>query len=926
MRLTHSQLYVLMLGIVALAIGLVTNIATNQIPETVKPYLWYSWPLLLGLVIVFIILSVKREKQLESPQVSSIDVKAYYAALLRRYRTLDLDALTPPQREEYLQLQLRAIFVEQSVRENPPPIELPKEILEKLQTAGELKPEDLPDEISIDEIRESGDRYYKNPSRPVIDVLTGSQTLRAVVLGDPGSGKSTLARYVMLSLVDSEGDVRIRETFRGCLPILIELRTYSALREERKSETFLDYLEFLGKTEGWNFNQTALHEALLTNGSIVIFDGLDEVFEPSAREHVSRSIVGFSRTYPKANILVTSRIVGYQRRVLTDGGFSHYTLQDLDREQVNSFINRWYDLALADRPDDANKRKARILESFDQSASVRQLAGNPMLLTIMAIIGKHQELPRERWKLYDHAASVLIEHWDVKRHLESLDVDAPFIGEDDKKELLRRLAHRMQAGDAGLRGNYIYKEQLQQEFGSYLKERFALPPDRATTISRSMIEQFRHRNFILSLYGASVYGFVHRAFLEYFCATAFTYRFEKTREMTTEQLAGDVFGVHWKDESWHEVLRLISGMVDERFAGKLVTHLLQTDGESETSVALDLLKLELAVRCLGEVRNLNSVAGATNLAMESIVKMFAGRTESFRIPLSNDLLTKLLLAVETIGPLWPNRLRVASLLREFQCPKSFMYSLDFGKFIASIGSGLDEVKDELIAYALHEDKNLRSIWPLPLVTGWKTDENTFQLLRNQIVHDSDGYCRSMALRAFVSNYGPNAETLLIARERLEKDTDEIVRYYAIRHLATSDDPSVVPLLRHHLSYDLSLVKFFCLSELARRLSDEAVVTLILEKVPKEAFSMVRDYMYDVLDERRGKDSRVRAFLLDRLKTEHGPNSRNHILNVLATSFGADPEVREALHNCSKQDSDPTVRARASKLTQQLKDSEQHRVS
>jgi predicted NACHT family NTPase len=145
-----------------------------------------------------------------------------------------------------------------------------------------------------------------------------------------------------------------------------------------------------------------------------------------------------------------------------------------------------------------------------------------MLLTIMAIIGKHQELPRERWKLYDHAASVLIEHWDVKRHMESINVDAPFIGEDDKKELLRRLAFRMQAGGAGLKGNYIHREQLEKEFHDYLVERFTLSPDRATTISRIMIDQFRQRNFILSLYGASVYGFVHRAFLEYFCATAFT--------------------------------------------------------------------------------------------------------------------------------------------------------------------------------------------------------------------------------------------------------------------------------------------------------------------------------------------------------------------------------------------------------------------
>src|SRR2546426_1720068 len=49
-----------------------------------------------------------------------------------------------------------------------------------------------------------------------------------------------------------------------------------------------------------------------------------------------------------------------------------------------------------------------------------------------------QELPRERWKLYDHAATVLVHHWDVNKHLRDERVDADFIAEDDKKELLRR--------------------------------------------------------------------------------------------------------------------------------------------------------------------------------------------------------------------------------------------------------------------------------------------------------------------------------------------------------------------------------------------------------------------------------------------------------------------------------------------------------
>ncbi|MFL6333476.1 MAG: DUF4062 domain-containing protein [Pyrinomonadaceae bacterium] len=65
--------------------------------------------------------------------IPDLDLTAYVSALTRRYQHLDLDALTPPQRDENLRQRLREIYVEQNVRENPPPVELPKEVWEKLQ-------------------------------------------------------------------------------------------------------------------------------------------------------------------------------------------------------------------------------------------------------------------------------------------------------------------------------------------------------------------------------------------------------------------------------------------------------------------------------------------------------------------------------------------------------------------------------------------------------------------------------------------------------------------------------------------------------------------------------------------------------------------------------------------------------------------------
>nr|MDT0666987.1 hypothetical protein [Micromonospora sp. DSM 115978] len=147
--------------------------------------------------------------------------------------------------------------------------------------------------------------------------------------------------------------------------------------------------------------------------------------------------------------------------------------------------------------------------------------------------------------------------------------------EEDKKELLRRLAFRMQAGTGGIAGNYLHGRDLQLEFEAYLRARYQHSPVEAKTIAAAMIRQFRERNFILSRYGAELYGFVHRGLLEYFCADAILWRFEKTQELPLDALKVEVYGRRWADASWREVLRLLAGMLDERFTGEIIDFLVR---------------------------------------------------------------------------------------------------------------------------------------------------------------------------------------------------------------------------------------------------------------------------------------------------------------------------------------------------------------
>ena len=218
---------------------------------------------------------------------------------------------------------------------------------------------------------------------------------------------------------------------------------------------------------------------------------------------------------------------------------------------------------------DKNPLKQRLKDAIENSKAIQNLSDNPLLLTMMAVLNRRQELPRDRADLYDQASRVLLYHWDVDHKRLQLPMDA--IGRREKQDMLRLIAYEMQAGVEGLKGNLISAESLTQVLTNYLRNQgFSEPREKANLL----IQQLRERNFILCYRGADTYGFVHRTFLEYFCAVEIVNRFEKQRVLSFEQLRDNVFSEHWQDETWHEVLRLICGMIDPKFAEQVIKFLM----------------------------------------------------------------------------------------------------------------------------------------------------------------------------------------------------------------------------------------------------------------------------------------------------------------------------------------------------------------
>jgi hypothetical protein len=660
------------------------------------------------------------------------DVENYRHSLQSSYGYLKLYTLDSTDRTDAIKLW--AMFIEQTVREALPPMryDLPLDLKRQLQTAGQLEAD-----LSPEVLEHYRHEYFQQPARKVLEAVADSQ--RAVILGDPGSGKSSLLQYLALEWVEGKTEK---------LPLLIELREFAI----NPSANFLEFLH-RGRGVDWQFDQQQLHQHLLESPTLVMFDGLDEVFDRATQSTVIDDIIRFSQQYPKVQVLVTSRIIGYNPDRLQHSGFRHFTLQSLDTNEIHEFIDRWYDLSMGSDPDKV-RLKQRLKDAIlpgrgfanANSKAIANLADNPLLLTMMAILNRRQELPRDRADLYDQASRVLLYHWDVDHKRLQIPMDA--IGRREKQEMLRLIAYEMQAGEEGLKGNLISSDRLTRILTDYLRDQGFSEPREKTN---RLIQQLRDRNFILCYRGTDTYGFMHRTFLEYFCAVEIVHRFEKQRTLTFEQLRDEVFGQHWQDETWHEVLRLICGAIDPKFAGRLIEFLVEQKFKRSKfidPIALEmvnrrlllktgLIHLVLATDCLAEIKKQQNIGDAANKLLESLKKE--------------------ILVLESDIPLGINA-------AEFACN--------------AIAKNFKDTPNVLLW--LKERIQSDSVWEVrqaavtAIAANFKADSQTLVWL-HECVRSKNSAARFTAVRAIVSNFKDDPTTFSLIEECIQQDDPRVRR-------------------------------------------------------------------------------------------------------------------------------------------------------
>src|SRR5262249_18125572 len=161
--------------------------------------------------------------------------------------------------------------------------------------------------------------------------------------------------------------------------------------------------------------------------------------------------------------------------------------------------------------------------------------------------------------------------------------------------IVGRIASRMQRGGSGLRANAISERDLRDVLEQFFVE-WSFPPPRAGRAAAEMLQLLQERNWVLTLRGPALYGFVHRTFLEYLCALDLSERF-KAQQLDIRVLIADHVAPQFGDDAWREPLRLPVGLLPPTAAERMLLAILP----SESDVATNAPRLALAWLGLAEI-------------------------------------------------------------------------------------------------------------------------------------------------------------------------------------------------------------------------------------------------------------------------------------------------------------------------------------
>ena len=434
---------------------------------------------------------------------------------------------------------------------------------------------------------------------------------RLVIIGEPGCGKTTLISYLGLTyartLAGDQDWVRERLGLQESqhLPILLPLRDFGHHLKEKHPTPgkdgpalLLDYLREYYEAQQIPLPEEFFSSHLENGNAVLLLDGMDEVAETSLRQRVARVIECFAARYEKCRYVVTSREVGYEGAARIGAGFGLAKVREFTPQEVRQFVRDWTrvvetTLAGSDSSEVlrlADEQAEKLIKAIDNNPRVADLAVNPLLLTVVALVHRYRaQLPERRSELYEEAVEVLLGHWDAAKGMETefMLAGGRMLDGGDRRSLLEPVAFWLH--------EHRKRELERDDLRGILLPKFINMMEGDKEKASKALDAFLHlineRSGLLIERGVGVYGFAHLTFQEHLAGRVLAER-DDALEYSLKVLP---------DAWWREVILLESGHLSNggtRRVSALIRAILDADPRTEPEPHHHLL---LAAECLFDV-------------------------------------------------------------------------------------------------------------------------------------------------------------------------------------------------------------------------------------------------------------------------------------------------------------------------------------
>ena len=368
----------------------------------------------------------------------------------------------------------------------------------------------------------------------ILGIEAVKQYPKLMVFGKPGSGKTTFLKY--LAIRCSSGDL-----LEHLVPIFITVRDLIQPINQPSC------LEFISKFfYHYSITSSQIIELIKRGRALILLDGLDEIQEVVANQ-VIKEIRNFSDQYHRNQFVITCRIAS---REYMFEKFTEVEVADFNYNQIQSFTTKWFQTKESD-----SDTAERFLEQLEINPPIRELATNPLLLTLLLLEFEDSgDFPTDRAELYRQGIATLLKKWDAKRGI-MRDQVYQNLSLSRKKDLLSHIALTTFE-----RKDFFFKKQ---DFAQYIAEFIRNLPNAQTdqkalhVDSDAVLKSIESQHGLLVERSRDIYSFSHLTFQEYFTAR----KIVKSSDPQVLEKALQGLVNHISEKSWREIFVLAVGML-----------------------------------------------------------------------------------------------------------------------------------------------------------------------------------------------------------------------------------------------------------------------------------------------------------------------------------------------------------------------------